>query len=166
MKNLVFAAIGLAVIATPVSAQQEGLQGETIVVQPERLHLASSLEREISRELYRIPYPAQSRDYRASGVVKVYLVANGHGRAEQVSLFEGSGRHQMDRAALYAGSRLDNLVSQSGNQPVLLSIVFAPNQRVAERLSTRAAEENMELIASGRLNAQTLAVTIASHAPS
>ncbi|GAA5059444.1 hypothetical protein GCM10023208_26780 [Erythrobacter westpacificensis] len=165
MKNLVFAAIGLALIGTPVTAKQH-LQGDTIVVQPERLNLISTLEREISRELYRIPFPADTRDNRASGVVKVYFVANGDGRAEQVSLFEGSGRRQMDRAAIYAVSRLDNLAAQGGDQPVLLSIVFAPNQRVADRLGTRAAEENMELIASGRLASRTLAVMVAPSAPS
>lgn len=160
MKKLVSAAIACAVLGTPLSAQDLVQQG-TIVVQPDQGTFAANLGRELDRQLYRIPYPG---GYRQSGVVKVRFVANGDGRAEQVRLFDDSGSHSMDRAALRAVRRLDNLGStqwsDEGGQDVLLSIVFATNSRDAERLAERVADDNAALIASGALDPQVLAVTV------
>ncbi len=160
MKKLVSAAIACAVLGTPLSAQNLEPHG-TIVVQPDQGRFVTNLGRELDRQLYRIPYPL---GYRQSGVVKVRFLANGDGRAEQVSLFENSGSHSMDGAALRAVRSLDNLGStewsDEGGQDVLLSIVFATSNRDARRLAERVANENAALIASGALDPQVLAVTM------
>ncbi len=160
MKKLVSVAIACAVLGTPLSAQDIDRHG-TIVVQPDQGRFVANLGRELDRQLYRIPYPA---GFRQSGVVKVRFVANGAGRAERVDLFERSGSHSMDRAALRAVRRLDNLGStewsDEGGQDVLLSIIFATNNRDAERLAERVADENAALIASGNLDPRMLAVTM------
>ncbi|WP_338242838.1 energy transducer TonB [Aurantiacibacter hainanensis] len=160
MKKLVSIAIVSAVLAAPLAAQDPG-RGQPIIVQTDPSTFVSSLSHELDRQLRRVSYPG---GFQQSGVVKVRFVANGHGRAEQVTLFEESGSHSMDRAALRAVHRLDRLGSnartQMGGQDVLLSIVFATSEREAERLARRTSEENAALIASGKLEPQVLAVTM------
>ena len=166
MNKLIFAAIGLAVLGAPLSAQEYSEDGGTIVVQPERWTFVSNLQHELSRELDRIPYPAS---YRDSGVVKVLFVAGEEGRAEQVRIFEDSGSGAMDRSAMRAVRRIDNLgpaTPTGGERQVLLSIVFATSEREAERLVDRVAAENAALIASGDLDPTVLAVTLSPSVPS
>jgi len=160
MKKLVSAAIACAVMAVPVYGQEVREDG-AIVVQPERSNFVTSLNREIDRELYRVRYPTGRQQ---SGIVKIHFMANGHGRAEQVSLYEESGSHSMDRAALRAIHRLRNIEpaswSDEGGQAVLLNVVFATSQREADRLVERATREHAELIASGELDPEILALTV------
>ncbi len=116
---------------------------------------------ELEQQLNRVNYPS---GIRRSGVVKVRFMANGTGRPEQVTLFEDSGSHAMDLAALRAVNRLHGLGSPrhatEGGQAVLLNIVFATSEREAERLAGRVAEETAAMIASGELDPQMLAVTM------
>ena len=160
MRKLVSTAIACAFFAVPLSAQDLG-SNQTIIVQTEPSNFVSTLSHELDRQLYRVPFPGGRIQ---NGVVRVRFVANGHGRAEHVTLFEESGSRTMDRAALRAVQRLDRLGStprsRNGGQDVLLSIVFATSEREAERLAERASAENAALIASGRLQPQVLAVTM------
>lgn len=156
MKKLVFTAIACAVLAAPLSAQDQG-RGQPIIVQTDPSTFVANLSSQLDRQLRRVSYPS---GHPHSGVVRVRFVANGEGRAEHITLFEESGSHRMDRAALRAVSRLDRLGSIARSQDVLLSIVFATSEREAERLAERTAAENAALIASGKLKPQVLAVTV------
>lgn len=161
MKKLIFAAVALAVVGSPLAAQDRDQGSGTILVQPERSTFVSNLGQELSRELDRIPYPDGNRH---SGVVKVRFVANHRGGVDQVSLFDESGSRAMDRAAMRAVNRLDHLGSlpsaYGDQQAVLLSIIFATSEREAERLAERVDRENAALIASGDLGPEMLAVTM------
>lgn len=166
MSKVILAAIGVAVLGAPLYAQDASVEERTILVQPERSSFASNLQHELTRELNRIPYPTS---YRQSGVVKVRFIANGEGRAEQISLYEDSGSNRMNNTAMRVVERINNLgpaTAYGGDQAVLLNIVFATSEREAERLVDRVRAENAALIASGELSPEVLAVTMTSSVPS
>ncbi|MWV27179.1 TonB family protein [Aurantiacibacter rhizosphaerae] len=160
MNKFVSIAIATAVLGAPLSAQ-DSLQDGTILVQPERDGFVSTLGVELDKQLNRVSYPSGRQ---RAGVVKVRFVANGSGRAEQVTIFQESGSHTMDLAAIRAVNRIGKLPTpryiDAGGQPVLLSIIFATNSRDARRMEERVAQENAALIASGELDPQMLAVTV------
>ncbi len=160
MNKLVSIAIAAAVLGAPLSAQ-DPLSDGNILVQPDRDGFVSTLAVELDKQLNRVSYP---HGIQQSGVVRVHFIANGSGRAEQVTIFGESGSHAMDLAAVRAVNRIDKLpaprYASASGQSVLLSIVFATNHRDARRLSDRVAEENAALIASGELDPQMLAVTM------
>lgn len=170
MNNIIKATIALPfagiIFSVPLQVQDRSADMQDILVLPisEQAVIAACVAGALDEELQGKRF--NSRMTR-SGIVKVRFVTNGAGVADNISLYDGSGTNQLDRAALRAIRRMSDLApspfADGHGQLMQANIIFAGSGHEAERLARRLNREEATRIASRRSTEQAvLALTIAA----
>ncbi|WP_052768859.1 TonB family protein [Aurantiacibacter marinus] len=172
MKNLNIAKIALAsagiALSAPLAAQDRSQDQDNILVQPtsEDARFATRLSRQLDTNLSRYSFPLR---LDPTGIVRVRFIANGAGVAENMTIVGESGSNQLDRAALWAVRRLDNIspphmAGFSEGRVIQANIVFAQSERQAARLFAQLEREETARMALARErgDAPVLALTLAT----
>lgn len=157
-KALAVAALS-ALVAVPVAAQERDWEDTEIVVQSPRAAFAEAVGEELNDALYAVAYPG---DF--SGVVRIAFDARPDGSAANARVVESSGSRWVDRSAMRAVARMDDMgptpTGDHAGQPVLATIVYATDERQMRRL-TRHLDAGLDtLMASGTVDANVLALTL------
>lgn len=174
MKTLTIATIALSsaglALSAPLAAQDRSQDEDNILVQPisadERY--AAQVAQKLDTNLSRYSFPLRSAP---TGIVRVQFVANGAGDAEDMTVIGESGSNQLDRAALWAIGRLDNIVppgvaEYADGRVIQANIVFAHSERQAARLLHRLEQEESArmALAQSRGEPPVLALTVGAGA--
>jgi len=174
MKTLRNATIALAsagiALSAPLAAQDHSQhEDNTIFVQPTsaEAEYVTQVGRQLDRNLARFSFPLRTQ---VVGVVRVRFTANHEGEAENLTLIGESGSNQLDRAALWAIGRLNDITpdfegSVEGRE-IQANIVFANSERQAERMIAQVMREEAIRMAEARERGepQVLALTLGAAA--
>ncbi len=167
--TIAFASAGIA-LAAPLGAQERAQVEQDILVQPtsEDARYAAHVSYQLDNNLSRYSFPLRSDP---NGIVRVKFIANGAGVAEDMTIVGESGSNQLDRAALWAIGRLDNIAPPAMDQfadgrVIQANIVFAQSERQADRLFRQLEREEAARMALARERGDppVLALTVAGSA--
>ncbi|RJY09327.1 TonB family protein [Aurantiacibacter aquimixticola] len=146
-----FAAAAMAT-TMPAYAQDAPTQADgEIIIEPsqERVVYAQRVSRQLDRNLARHNVPLRTD---ASGIVRVRFTADGNGRAHDVEVMEDSGSRFLERAAIWAVSRLSDIAPTFAHDPagqrMQANIVFANSWTEGRRLTRQLEEEEAARLAS------------------
>ncbi|WP_435199413.1 energy transducer TonB family protein [Qipengyuania sp. 902] len=148
-------AVTASLLATPLASQE-------IVVSPTSpSEFADNVQKDLDRHLRQIRVSPQSAP---SGAASVRFTAGVDGRPENVTIYRKSGSSQVDRASRRAVSRLTSLSplprGSANGQVIQANIIFANNEKQAERLSRQLAREESRRLASSPAERSVLALTV------
>ncbi|WP_340586289.1 hypothetical protein [Erythrobacter alti] len=157
MKTLRIATIALVsagiTLSLPLAAQDQDPDEQSILVQPtsEEARYAAHVSQQLDDVLARYSFGIRRQDV---GFVRVQFITNGAGVAEDLTLIGDSGSNRLDRAALWAISRLSDIspphIANSDRQVIQANIVFAARGRQAERIFRQLERAESARIALAR----------------
>lgn len=147
-----------ALLAVPAMAQDYRAQESEIIVQPRAAAFAETVGEELNDALYDVPYPGNF-----SGVVRIAFTASADGSAQHARVVESSGSSWVDRSAMRAINRLDDLGpsprDDHAGQPVLATIVYATSRGDMRRMMRDLDTDTEQLFAAGAVSSDTIAIT-------
>ena len=141
-------------IATALSATllAQPVLSQNIVVTPgtSQEQFVEDVSRDLNRQLKRASWGRQ--DASGEGIAIVRFTRSSQGEADNVSIYRGSGRRNLDRVAMRAVSRLNSLgrvpAGVGSDQVYQANIVFADDFYTGEKLRAELAEMEAARMAS------------------